>query len=481
MKPSSVFDVCRNASRQTSRFTRIFLAAACLLCAASLAGAQTVSTVYNFAGGTKGAANPWYVTLVQGTNGQLFGTTYNGGSKGMGTAFSVTTSGTFTLLHSFVGGAADGANPSGGLTLGTDGNFYGTTQQGGSTTQGILFRMTTAGAITILHTFNSATDGAFPWQAPIQAADGNFYGTTAESKNNDGLVYKWNTSTSTYSVIYSFDITHGYHPVAAPVQGVDGFLYIPVALGGTNLCGAVVQLSTAGVLNNSYDFPCEPGGDYPIGPLVQASNGNFYSTTQDGGSNGEGTIYQMTTGMVVTLLHSFGSTFGDGEYPAAGMLLATDGNYYGAAAEGGAHDDGSLFNTSTSGVYKGLYSFNNTSNLMQESPLSPPVQDTNGTLYGTTEFGGSSNDGTVYSLNMGLAAFVNAPLFSGKQGGSVLLLGNHLTETSAVSFNGVSAKFVVHDDNHMTATVPAGATSGWIKVTTAQGTVKSRKIFVVEK
>lgn len=92
----------------------------------------TVATVYNFAGGTTSEANPWYVRLVQGTDGQLYGATYNGGSHGMGTAFKVTTAGVFTLLHSFAGGASDGANPTGGLTLGSDGNFYGTTQQGGS-------------------------------------------------------------------------------------------------------------------------------------------------------------------------------------------------------------------------------------------------------------------------------------------------------------------------------------------------------------
>src|SRR5437588_11385544 len=106
------------------RMAKFIFAAAILLCVGALAGAQTVATVYNFAGGTASGANPWYVTLVQGTDGQLYGTTYNGGSAGMGTAFKVTTSGTFTLLHSFAGGASDGANPTGGLTLSSDGNFY---------------------------------------------------------------------------------------------------------------------------------------------------------------------------------------------------------------------------------------------------------------------------------------------------------------------------------------------------------------------
>jgi uncharacterized repeat protein (TIGR03803 family) len=115
------------------------------------------------------------------------------------------------------------------------------------------------------------------------------------------------------------------------------------------------------------------------------------------------------------------------------------------------------------------------------APLSPPVQATSGLLYGVTEFGGTANAGTVYSLNMGLAAFVNAPLFSGREGSQVLILGDHLTGTSRVTFNGVPASFVVHSDTHMTATVPSGASSGWIRVSTASGTVRSRKIFRIER
>ncbi len=267
--------------------------------------AQTVTTLYNFAGGKTSGETPWYVTLVQGTNGSLYGTTYNGGASGVGTVFSVTTSGTQTLLYSFKGGTADGANPTGGLTLGSDGNFYGTTQQGGTGTQGVVFKMTTAGVITILHNFNATTDGAFPWGPPILASDGNFYGTTSGGGlKGNGLVYKI-TSTGTYTTIYEFDVTHGFAPIAPPTQGTDGYLYIPVSQGGTSFCGTIIQLTTAGIVNNTYDFPCGSGGSYPIGPLIQASNGNFYSTTQDGGTNGEGTIYQVTTGLAVTILHSF--------------------------------------------------------------------------------------------------------------------------------------------------------------------------------
>ena len=242
-----------------------------------------------------------------------------------------------------------------------------------------------------------------------------------------------------------------------------------------------MKITTAGVANSSYFFLAGRAASSRLVRLVQAPNGNFYSTTQDGGTNGEGTVYEVTTSLGVTVLHSFGALFGDGEYPGAGLLLATDGNYYGSAAEGGTYDDGILFNTTAGGVYTDLYSFNNSSNLLQMSPLSPPVQNTNGSMYGVTEFGGTDDEGTIYSLNMSLPAFVNSPLFSGKEGGSVLILGQHLTGASKVTFNGVPTSFVVKSDTHMSATVPNGATTGYIEVTTASGVVKSRKIFRVER
>jgi len=459
------------------------LASAAVLCAASLAPAQTVNTIYSFAGNSTSGATPWYVTLVQGTNGNLYGTTYNGGKGLFGTIFNVTTSGSQKIIYSFAGTTGtthDGANPTGGLTLSTDGNFYGTTQQGGTYSMGTAFKVTPTGALTILHNFNGFIDGAFPWGPPILASDGNFYGTTSGGGiNGNGIVYKMTTS-GTVTKLYKFDVTHGASPIAPPTQGTDGFLYIPVAEGGSSFCGTIIKLSTAGVLSNTYSFPCGSGGSFPIGPLVQASNGNFYSTTQDGGSNGEGTIYQVTPSLVVTVLHSFGATFGDGTFPGAGLLLATDGNYYGSTSDGGASGDGTLFNTSTSGTYADLYSFNNTVNLTQMSPLAPPIQATNGILYGLTEFGGTSNDGTVYSLDMGLAPFVNMALFTGKVGNTVTILGTHLTGTTAVTFNGLAANFKVLSDTHLIATVPSGATSGAIQVATPRATLLSRKNFIVK-
>ena len=148
-----------------SIFRLAVLATAAVLWAAALTQAQTVSTIYNFAGNGTSGANPWYVTLVQGTNGNLYGTTYNGGKYSLGTVFNVSTTGSQKIIYSFRGGL-DGANPTGGLTLGTDGNFYGTTQQGGTNSEGTVFKITPTGTLTILHNFNTFKDGAFPWGPP---------------------------------------------------------------------------------------------------------------------------------------------------------------------------------------------------------------------------------------------------------------------------------------------------------------------------
>ncbi len=481
-KTAKLFRSHRKPARTSlkSVFRLTVLAMAAVLCAAAFAQAQTVSTIYNFAGNGTSGANPWYVTLVQGTNGNLYGTTYNGGKYSLGTVFNVSTTGSQKIIYSFRGGL-DGANPTGGLTLGTDGNFYGTTQQGGTNSEGTVFKITPTGTLTILHNFNTFKDGAFPWGPPILATDGNFYGTTSGGgMQSQGIVYTI-TSSGTFTQIYRFDVTHGFSPIAPPTQGTDGFLYIPVSLGGSNYCGTILQMSTAGIINNTYDFPCGSGGSFPIGPLVQASDGNLYSTTQDGGANGEGLIYQVTPSLAVTVLHSFGVNFGDGSFPGAGLLLATDGNYYGSTSDGGASGDGTLFNTSISGTYSSLYSFNNTANLTQTSPLAPPIQATNGLLYGLTEFGGTSNDGTVYSLNMGLAPFVNLALFTANQGNTVTILGNHLNGTTKVTFNGRTANFQVLSNTHLVATVPANATSGPIQVTTPGGILQGRKKFYVKR
>jgi uncharacterized repeat protein (TIGR03803 family) len=445
-----------------------------------LATAQTVTTLYNF-DGTKGS-NPSYMQLAQGQDGFLYGTSFMGGAKSNGSVFKTDTSGNVTLLYSFTGGT-DGGNPSGGLVLGTDGNFYGTSQQGGSSAngfQGVFFKITSAGVETVLHTFSAGLDGAFPFAAPELASDGNFYGTTSGGgTSGSGIVYKI-TTTGTFTTLYNFDVTNGQFPASTPLQATDGSLYITSAVGGAENCGTIIKMTTGGTLQNTYSFPCGAGGAYPVGGLIQGADGALYGTTEDGGANGYGTIFKFNkTAFTTTILHSFG--FGDGQYPESAVYQATDAKLYGAASLGGTYGDGTLYDTTTKPVYAQLYSFNNTANFDSMLPVGQLMQHTNGTLFGATQFGGPSDDGTIFSLANGMGAFCALVQPVLKVGNTMEILGQGFTGTTSVTINGISATYKVKSDTYVTATVPTGATTGPVVVTTPSGKLTSNHNFVLKK
>ncbi len=448
-----------------------------VLAFATFSPAQTVTTLYNF-NGTVGA-NPYYMTLAQGQDGLLYGTTYNGGASNLGAAFKVDTLGNATLLHSFAG-TADGENPAGGLTLGTDGNFYGTTVLGGTTQSGTIFKMTSSGTVTVLYNFLGTSDGSFPYAAPLLGSDGALYGTASVGGTGDGVVYKITTA-GVYKVIYTYDNTHGSYPASTPLLGADGNLYITSILGGSNYCGSVIKLSTAGVLGSTYNFTCGTTGAYPVGSLIQGSDGNYYGTTEDGGAYSNGLLFKLSKAFAFSSIHSFGATTTEGLYPSAGVVQATDGNYYGVTTQGGTLNDGSIFESTSGNVFSTLFSFNNSANLMPAYPLGEMMQHTNGTLYGVTQFGGTSNFGTVFSLSRSLAKFCALVQYTGKAGNSIEILGQGFTGATKVTFNGLSAaSFKIVSDTYLTTVAPTGVTSGNLVVTTPTGTLTSAKIFTVK-
>jgi uncharacterized repeat protein (TIGR03803 family) len=185
-----------------------------------------------------------------------------------------------TVLHSFDG--TNGAQPSGGLTLGTDGNLYGTTAAGQSgTVYGIIFKITTGGTFTVLHALNGSTEGLQPLAAPIQGTDGNFYGTTSNGYNAVfGAAYKM-TPSGTVTVLHTFDTTLRY-PYAL-IQGTDGNFYGTTRGGGTNNYGTVFKMTPQGTVTVLHSF-IGTDGQYPDAPIIQANDGNFYGTTDNGGS-----------------------------------------------------------------------------------------------------------------------------------------------------------------------------------------------------
>jgi uncharacterized repeat protein (TIGR03803 family) len=453
-----------------SRFFWVILVPLTLLAIASSSAAQTVTTLYSFSG-QNSSGIPGLVVPAQGRDGRLYGTTF-GPSGSAGSIFKASTIAGITQLYTF---GSDGSNPESGLTLATDGNFYGTTLSGGTSNNGVLFKITPSGVYTVLHEFAGGTDGAAPYAPPIEASDDSLYGTTSGT-SGASTVYKY--SQGIISTIYSFDQAHGQSVIGALVQASDGNLYGTAEFGGANNCGTIFKVATSGTLLWSYSFPCgSPGGAYPTAGLVQASDGNFYGTTDAGGNPlGFGTIFKLSQSGNVSNLYVFKS-LPDGGNPIGGLLEATDGNLYGATLGGGEFNEGTIFQVSTNGVHKVLCSL---SLKLGEQPLATLLQHTNGKFYGAAQLGGKFNSGTIYSLDMGLGAFVTFVLPVGTVGQTAQILGQGLTGTTSVTFNGVPAtSFKVANDTFMTAVVPSGATTGKVVVTTPSGALTSNVNFRV--
>src|SRR5208337_3389753 len=275
--------------------------------------------------------------LVQGSNGNFYGTTYHGGTNNYGTVFKINTNGGLTSLYSFTGGN-DGANPQAGLVQGSDGNFYGTTYQGGTNNDGAVFKIRTNGGLSSLYSFTGGNNGANPQAGLVQGSDGNFYGTTYQGgTNNYGTVFKINTNgglTSLYSFTGGND---GANPQAGLVQGSDGNFYGTTYQGGTNNYGTVFKINTNGGLTSLYSFTGGNNGANPQAGLVQGSDGNFYGTTYQGGTNNYGTVFKIRTNGGLSSLYSF-SGGNDGANPQAGLVQGSDGNFYGTTYQGGTNN-----------------------------------------------------------------------------------------------------------------------------------------------
>ncbi|MBL9114870.1 MAG: hypothetical protein JNJ83_07655 [Verrucomicrobiaceae bacterium] len=326
--------------------------------------------------------------LVEGSDGNFYGTTYAGGASGYGTVFKITSSGTHTLLHSF--NNTNGALPYAGLVQGSDGSFYGTTQYGGASDYGTVFKITASGTHTLLHSFNS-TNGRYPIAGLVQGSDGNFYGTTSRGgASGYGTVFKI-TASGTHTLLRSFNSTNGSYPEARLVQGSDGSFYGTTYQGGGSDYGTVFKITASGTHTLLYSFN-NTNGSYPYAGLVQGSDGNFYGTTNGGGASGYGTVFKITASGSHTLLYSFNST--NGRYEA-GLVQGSDGSFYGTTYYGGVSDNGTVFKITASGTHTLLYSFNSTNG---SNPQSGLLQGSDGSFYGTSRDGGASGCGTVFKI-----------------------------------------------------------------------------------
>jgi uncharacterized repeat protein (TIGR03803 family) len=453
----------------------------------SPASAQTLSALAEF-DGTNGS-NPANVSLIQGTDGNFYGTTEGGGTSktcpgGCGTIFKVTPDGVLTAFVSFDG--TNGELPLAGVFQAIDGNFYGTTYD----VEGTLFKLTPAGEVTTL-----AYD-FYSFGALIEASDLSLYGTSYNGgANGDGSVFKISPS-GTVSTIYSFSSysygsTVPYGPSGGLIEATDGNFYGMTEFGGngeslscSSGCGTVFQLTPAGKLTVVHNFCSTPScndGFHPIGALLQASDGNLYGTTSVGGVDGNGTVFRITPNGKLKTLHSFCSepNCSDGAGPYGPLIQATDGNLYGTTLRGGVYDGsyGTIYQLTLSGVLTTVAEFDLSDGQNPEAGL---LQSTSGMFYGVT-FAGGNDDGMVYSFDMGLGPFVTTNPTAGNAGIPVIILGNNLTGASSVTFNGQAAEFVVVSDTEIKAKVPSGATTGSVEVVIPGTTLKSNTPFRVTK
>lgn len=334
---------------------------------------------------------------------------------------------TFTNLLVFAG--ANGANPAGSLVQGLDGNFYGTTEYGGSSVNcnldvfdpegcGTVFRVTPEGVLTVLHSFES-TDGAYPLAGLLLATDGSFYGTTSVGGNTAapcnvgvgvlgcGTVFRI-TPAGEFTTVYNFDVTHGANPRGALVEGPSGTFYGTTLAGGTSTncveislfpgCGAIFKIAPGASLTTLRSFNGLNGAGLVAG-LIQARNGDLYGPTEQGGSTDYGTLYQVSLTGALTTIHTFDLT--DGDY-ANVLMQATGGTLYGTAAEGGAFGWGNVFEITPAGAFRTLYDFAVTDG---ETPQGGLIEGSDHNFYGTTSGGGASQDcltlpcyGTVFQI-----------------------------------------------------------------------------------
>ena len=360
---------------------------------------SSLTTLYSFKGTNADIGYP-VGNIMQATDGFFYGTGYEYGSFGGGGVFKISSSFTEALFYSFAGGGTDGDYPYAGLMQADNGNIYGLTSSGGANNQGVLFQLTLAGVETVLHSFGSANDGAYPEYATlVEGTDGYLYGTTYEGgAYGEGSAFRIKPDGSSYSVIFSFGQTQatGYNPYGGFVFGSNGDLYGVTAYGGANNEGMIFELTTSGTLTALHSFAGPPSdGEVPLAALTLGKDGNFYGTTSNGGPNGLGIVFKMTPAGTETVIYAFGTNAGDGGGTYQPLIEGPDGNLYGICYQGGISNQGTLFVVSpTSGQEVTLHEFAG-GTTDGELPVGL-VLGSDGHFYGSTLEGGTANAGVFF-------------------------------------------------------------------------------------
>ena len=437
--------------------------------------------------------------ILQGSDGNFYGAaqvTDEGVSNPQGgTLFKLTPAGKFTRLFTFTqgaGGFLNGNNPADGLVEGNDGFLYGTTFNGGKHDDGVLFRIRKTGTgFKVLHNFCSSAkcaDGSVP-NSLLLAQDGNLYGTTL-----DGGLSVSPCPSSGCGTIFRFEPTAGafaiLHKLTAVSDGVQPFGMIQADNGnfygvsqGLDVNEDIFQFTPAGKFTVQFKSAMFDTG---IGGLTQGANGNLYGAFESITAGDINFFEVSTNGTGFVAFAPFTTLAGTTTIPS--LFLASDGNLWDTNFTDSTAPRGSVFSINPqNGAVLQTFAFDGDNG---NSPEVGVIQAADGTLVGTTELGGTisggSNefaDGTVWTLDAGLPAPPPAIILlnstSGSAGSTVLLNGHNFIGATAVSFNGVNASFQVLSSQFVSATVPAGATTGPVTVTNAGGKATSTQTFTV--
>jgi len=353
--------------------------------------------------------SPWS-GLIQGRDGNFYGTAGGTGVVHC-TVFKITPDGSLTPLWQFGSSItnADGHSPLAGLVQGRDGDFYGTTSAGGTNGMGTVFKITSAGTLTSLWQFGSLSnqmDGTSPSAGLIQGNDGSFYGTTfGGQQHNLGTVFRISPD-GTFTSLYQFVnfTTDGDAPNGSLIQGSDGSFYGTTIGGGASGMGTVFKITSAGTLTTIWQFGSlsnNADGKWPQAGLVRGSDGNFYGMAHNGGANGDGTVFKITSAGTLTPLWQFGSLTNnaDGGGPSGALIQGSDGNFYGATE----YRYGSVFRITSAGTLTVLWQFSSVNkNAGGSGPMAGVVQGSDGNFYGTTSSSGTNDQGTVFMLTVPL-------------------------------------------------------------------------------
>ncbi|HEX8814472.1 MAG TPA: choice-of-anchor tandem repeat GloVer-containing protein [Terriglobales bacterium] len=395
----------------TKRFSvRVFsIAVVGLLSLMAIAGpsaqAQTFTTLHRFAG-ESGGGNP-YAGVIQGSDGTLYGTTYFGGAfPYYGEVYRLDGAGKATRLHSFTHNGTDGLYPYTPLVRDDDGTLYGTTNAGGTGDYGTVFKIDSAGRETVLHEF-VGFDGCNPVQGLIRDKSGSLYGTASGCGFGlYGTLFKIDNA-GNFKLLHTFEgppSDGGYPLFGHLTMDALGNIYGTTTQGGSRECGGygcgtVYKLGDKRGYSILYTFAGGTSdGCTPEGTVLEDSAGNFYGTTRECGSHGDGTIWKLNTNHVETALHSFAGGSSDGCYPYGGVAEDAEGNFYGLTNGCGANNDGALYEFS-GGKLSLLHSFDETDG---EYPMGEVLRTADGTLFGTAGYGATVNCngvgcGTVWS------------------------------------------------------------------------------------